>query len=316
LELDRAIGELLVETVTPLTLEVALAVQQELEQRAEEADRLRRSQIERARYEAELARRRFMRVDPDNRLVADSLESEWNEKLRLHAEAQKEYERQRQADTTLTEQQRAEIMALATDFPRLWHDPKTPQRERKRMARLLIEDVTLDQTSELTARVRFKGGATKELTLPVPLSVCLRYKTSPKVIALIDELLDHYNYRQVAAILNERGFRSGKDMPFNSRSVAVVLRTYGLKSRYDRLRERGLLTMEEIIALLGTCSQTVKQWHHHGLLRGIPYNDTNQCLYEHPGPNPPFKNKGLRLENPRRSPGNVETSAHEVQYET
>jgi hypothetical protein len=94
----------------------SLAVQQELEQRADEADRLRRTQVERARYEAELARRRFMRVDPDNRLVADSLESEWNEKLRLHAQAQQEYERQRQADTT-DEQQRTEIMALATDFP-------------------------------------------------------------------------------------------------------------------------------------------------------------------------------------------------------
>ena len=315
-ELDRAIGDLLVETVTPLTLEVALAVQQELEQRAEEADRLRRTQVERARYEAELARRRFMRVDPDNRLVADSLESEWNEKLRLHDEAQKEYERQQQTDATLSEQQRTEIMTLATDFPRLWRDPKTPQRERKRMARLLIEDVTLEQASEVTARIRFKGGATKELTLPVPLSVGLRYKTSPKVVEQIDELLDHYNYRKVAAILNERGFRSGRDMPFDSRAVALVMKAYGLKTRYDRLRERGLLTMEEIIALLGTCEQTVKEWRHRGLLRGIPYNDTNQCLYEHPGPNPPFKNKGLRLENPRRLLGKVEACAHEVQYET
>jgi Recombinase zinc beta ribbon domain/Recombinase len=215
-QLDRAIGELLVEAVTPLTLEVALAVQQELEQRAEEADRLRRTQVERARYEAELARRRFMRVDPDNRLVADSLESEWNEKLRLHAEAQQEYERQRQADTSLTEQQRAEILALATDFPRLWNDPQTPQRERKRMARLLIEDITLHQTSQLTARVRFKGGATKVLNLPIPLNVCLRYKTSPEVIAQIDALLDHHNYRQVAAIVNLMSVVFGRARAYSS----------------------------------------------------------------------------------------------------
>jgi len=314
-ELDRAIGELLVETVTPLTLEVALAVQQELEQRAEEADRLRRTQIERARYEAELARRRFMRVDPDNRLVADSLESEWNEKLRLQAEAQQEYERQRQADTVLTEQQRAQIMALATDFPRLWHDPKTPQRERKRMARLLLEDITLDQTNELTARVRFKGGATKVLNLPIPIKMCLRYKTSPEVVHHIDDLLDHYNYRRIAEILNERGLRSGKGEPFDSISVGVVRRKYGLKSRYDRLRERGLLTLEEIAALLGTHRETVQQWHRHGLLQGHPYNDTNQCLYEHPGPNPPIKNQGLRLGARQRSPRVVDASAQEVQYE-
>jgi hypothetical protein len=72
----------LVETVSPLALQVALAVQDELEARAQEVDRIRRQQVERARYEAELAQRRYLRVDPDNRLVADSLEAEWNNKLR------------------------------------------------------------------------------------------------------------------------------------------------------------------------------------------------------------------------------------------
>ncbi len=81
-ELDRAIGELLVETMSPLALEVALSVQQELESRFAEVERLRCAEVERARYECELARRRYMRVDPDNRLVADSLEAEWNHKLR------------------------------------------------------------------------------------------------------------------------------------------------------------------------------------------------------------------------------------------
>lgn len=96
-ELDLAIGDLLVETVSPLALEVALAVQEELQARAEEADLLRYQQVERARYEAELAQRRYLRVDPDNRLFADSLEADWNAKLRALGAAEEEYERQRQA---------------------------------------------------------------------------------------------------------------------------------------------------------------------------------------------------------------------------
>ena len=89
--IDRAIGELVVETLAPLTLEVTLAVHQELQARFEEADRLRHKAVERAQYEADLARRRYMRVEPENRLVADSLEAEWNEKLRAVAEAQEHY---------------------------------------------------------------------------------------------------------------------------------------------------------------------------------------------------------------------------------
>jgi len=82
--------------------------------------------------------------DPDNRLVADSLEAQWNQALRALTTAQEHYEKQRQADhAELDEKQRESIMALAQDFPRLWNDPHTPERERKRMARLLIADVTL-----------------------------------------------------------------------------------------------------------------------------------------------------------------------------
>ena len=142
--IDKAIGELLIEAVAPMALEVALAVQQELGARAEEADRLRRQQVERARYEADLAQRRYMRVDPNNRLVADALEADWNQRLRALTEAQEESERQHQSDgLVLDEQQRSEILALATDFPRLWRDANTPDRERKRMVRLMLEDVTL-----------------------------------------------------------------------------------------------------------------------------------------------------------------------------
>ena len=96
--LDDAIGEILIEAVTPFALEVALTVQQELLARAEEADRIRQQHVERARYDADLAQRRFLRVDPENRLVADALEAAWNDRLRALATAQESYERERHAD--------------------------------------------------------------------------------------------------------------------------------------------------------------------------------------------------------------------------
>jgi len=165
---DQAIGQLLLDTVTPLALEVALSVQAELEARADEADQLRRSHVERARQRAELARRRYLSVDPDNRLVADTLEADWNDGLRALQAAQDEYDRaSQQAKLELTEQHRARVRALAADFPALWSDAATPQRERKRIARLLIEDVTLAKTDEIQLHIRFRGGQNRSLTVPI-----------------------------------------------------------------------------------------------------------------------------------------------------
>jgi DNA invertase Pin-like site-specific DNA recombinase len=136
---DKAVSNLLIQTMTPLALEVALQVQQELQSRLDEADRLRQQRVQRARYEAELAQRRYMNVDPSNRLVADTLEADWNLKLRSLADAQQECERQHIADrAAVGEQQREAITALSRDFQRVWDDPHTPDREKKRIVRLLL----------------------------------------------------------------------------------------------------------------------------------------------------------------------------------
>jgi len=294
--IDQAISELLVEAVSPVALEVALSVQQELQCRIEEADRLRQKQVERAQYEADVARRRYMRVDPDNRLVADSLEAEWNSKLRTLSETQQECERQHEQDRKLlSEPQRAAILALARDFPALWRDPKTPDRERKRMIRLLLEDVTLLRGDQVKLHVRFKGGATKTLTLPLPLNSWQQRQTSTEVVKEIDQLLDEHTYPQIADILNKRGLRSGEGKLFTSRFIARIQRNYSLVSRYDRLRKGGMLTVKEIAALLGICPQSVTIWNRHGLIRGHAYNDKNDCLYEPPGENPPRKAQGIKL---------------------
>jgi len=288
--IDEAVGRLLVEAVTPMALEATVTVQQELTSRADESDRLRSRQVERARYEADLARRRFMKVDPDNRLVADELEAEWNRKLRALTEAQEEYECQRKNDrTVLDDVQRRRILALATDLPRLWQEPATPDRERKRMVRLLVEDVTLVKGEKITVHVRFRGGATKTLTLPPALSAWQMRQTSPEVVAKIDMLLDHHTEASIAAILNERGYRSGTGKIFRPLTVNHIRSEYNLNSRYDRLRTAGMLDTREIARRLGVCSDSIKRWRRAGLLRAHPYNDKGQHLFEPPREDCPVK---------------------------
>ena len=314
--LDQAVGQLLIDTVTPLALEVTLTVQQEMQARLDEVDRLRKKQVERARYEADLAQRRYLHVDPTNRLVADSLEGDWNNKLRaLHA-AQEQYEEQCKNDRAqISEQQRASIAALAHDFPRLWQNPKTPDRERKRLVRLLLEDVTLLKNREITAHVRFKGGITKTLTVPLPLNVWQQRTTSPDVVREIDRLLDHNTYPQIASLLNDRGLRSGEGKTFTARIIARVRKRYALASRYDRLRKAGMLTADEMAVMLGITPQWVKIWNRHGLLRGHAYNDKNDCLFEHPGDNPPRKAQGVKLSQRRLVNQVIAHSTQEVQCE-
>jgi len=314
--IDETIGELLVETVTPMTLEVALQVQAELEARASEADALRRQRVERARHEADLARRRFMEADPGNRLVVDVLEAEWNGKLRALYDAQEELAQRRTQDhPELSDERRRQILALATDFPRLWNDPKTPQRERKRMVRLLLEDVTLTKGDEIAAGVRFRGGATRSLTLPLAQPAWQLRQTSAKVVAEIDALLDDHTEGQIAGILNERGHRSGEGRPFHAIIVQNIRRGYGLETRYNRLRKAGMLTLAEIAERLGVSTTTVKIWRAHGLLRAHAYNDKNECLYEHPGDDPPAKTQGRKLSKRRRFAEIAPNPTKEVQCE-
>jgi DNA invertase Pin-like site-specific DNA recombinase len=292
--LDTAISQLLIDTLTPLTIEAALTVAAELHQRADAADRLRAAAVERARYHADLARRRYLAVDPANRLVADTLEADWNTALRDLNTAQDAYNTAKHtAADTLTDTQQARIRQLATDFPTIWNDPATPHRERKRLARLLITDVTVTRTrTTLTCHIRFRGGQHRTLTLPTARNAWQLRKTPPHIVETIDQLLDHHTHTEIADILNTRGLRSGEGRPFHRLMVRNIRDDYGLRSRYHRLRDTGLLTLHETADRLGVSTSTVKQWRDAGLVSGQCYNDKGEMLYHPPGPNPPTKHPG------------------------
>jgi DNA invertase Pin-like site-specific DNA recombinase len=299
--LDQQIGEFLISQLTPLAAEAALTVSAELEHRAAEADALRAAHVERARYHADLARRRYLAVDPANRLVASTLEADWNTALRAFNDTQAAYDKARQQHPgQLTEEQKARIRQLVTDLPAIWDDPATPARERKRIARLLLTDVTVTRTRDtITAHIRLPAGQTRTLTLPIPPTAAQLRKTPAAAVTAIDELLDHHTHAQIAGILNDRGLTSGEGRPFHRLIIRNIRDEYGLRSREQRLRDAGMLTLAEMARRLGMPAKTVKIWYHAGLITGHPYNDKGQCLYPPPGPNPPTRQQGRKLSEPR-----------------
>jgi DNA invertase Pin-like site-specific DNA recombinase len=294
---DAAIGQLLLEALTPLSLEVALTVQAEIEARAAEADAMRRGHVERARYRADLARRRYLAVDPGNRLVAGSLEADWNGALRALQAAQDDYDSAAAGAAALSEDDKARIRALAADFPALWSDPATLQRERKRMARLLINDVTITKTDRIHLDVRFRGGQTTSLDIPIPPPSWQLRQTRPEVLAALGRLLEDHTDAQAAAALNAAGHRSGEGKPFTGRIVLELRRSHHLPSHADRLRARGLLTLTETADRLGVHTSTIKAWRRAGLLTAHQANDKNIPLFDPPDPADPrlAKRQGSKL---------------------
>jgi DNA invertase Pin-like site-specific DNA recombinase len=294
---DAAIGQLLLQALTPLTLEVALTVQAEIEARAAEADAMRASHVERARHRADLARRRYLAVDPGNRLVATTLEADWNAALRALQAAQDDYDHAAAAAAALTEDDKARIRALAGDFPALWTNPATPPRERKRMARLLIDDVTMTKTDRIHLHVRFRGGQTTSLDIPIPPPAWQLRQTRPDTLALLDRLLEDHTDAQTAAALNAAGHRSGEGKLFTGRIVLELRRSHQLPSHADRLRARGLLTLTETADRLDVHISTIKAWRRAGLLTAHQANDKNIPLFDPPDPADPrlAKRQGSKL---------------------
>ncbi len=131
----------------------------------------------------------------------------------------------------------------------------------------------------------------------------------------IDRLMDDRTDKEIVGILNARGTLSGENKTFSRRIIARLRRVYQLKSRFDRLREKGLLTIEEISERLAVPRQRIGIWRRHGLLKAYPANDKDAWLYENPGPDPPRRAQGIKLETRRRFDNNDAHGLVEVQYE-
>jgi DNA invertase Pin-like site-specific DNA recombinase/DNA-binding transcriptional MerR regulator len=289
-DLDAAVAALVLDTLTPLALDITLTVTDQIAAQAADADRIRAAHVQRAHHDADLARRRYLAVDPTNRLVADTLEADWNTKLRELTTAQDDYTTAKaRADHDLDQAQRERIHTLATDFPALWNDPATPTRERKRLIRLLVTDVTLLKTHDsLTASIRFPGGQHHTLHLPRPRTAWELHTTPETTLVLIDELLTTHTFDEAVTLLNARGLSSGWGRPFTVTTITALCRAHSIPSHADRLRATGMLTTAEIAAQLDATVVTIRTWHRLGLITGQRIDGRGACLY-HPGQHRPSR---------------------------
>ncbi|MGC7097662.1 recombinase family protein [Amycolatopsis lurida] len=283
--MDAVVSELLLKAVTPEQITAALAVADEVTERHVRSHRAAELAVERARYEADRAERAFSQVEPENRLVARSLESRWEVKLAAAAEAEVALETARAAKPPLPG--RSTLEALAADLPRLWDDPDTSPRDRKRLLRTLVADVTLlptDDPREARIGVRWHTGATDEVTV--------HRKGPGRTPATALEIIRQHGAtrtsEQLAAQLNAAGLTTGKGRPWDIAAVARVRDTYGIPAPRTAAVREGEVSIAQAAAQLGVAPKAVGNWIRKGQLparRGaagrwcIPWDDTTQELY-------------------------------------
>ena len=263
---DAEISRFVIDALNRKNIDLALAVQEQVAMEFAEADAQRARRIEAIRYEADLARRRFFEVDPANRLVAASLEADWNERLRELEEACREREARGAArDTELSERHAERIRELAWDFEQVWNAAQTGNADRKRLLGLLIEDATLTRDgSEVTIGLRMRGGRSLTLeTLQLPRPMAEIRKTPAETVSAVDRLLETHGDEGTARELNAMGRRNWKGQLYTAAHVGRIRRAYGLPNYLERatkrLRDQGFSTAAELAAQLDFNERVVRR---------------------------------------------------------
>lgn len=274
--IDEAVAHTFLQAMEPAQLEIAMAALEQVEARQRQLEQQWQLRIERTQYEADLARRRFMAVDPDNRLVARSLERDWNEKLAAVQQLERELASLPKPITLLTNpEQRQRILALAQDLPRVWHAPTTQQTERKQLLRFLVKDVTLARrTTTIHIGIRWQTEAITELTVVRPLPAGEAVKTPTVILDRIGSLAADHSDRQIADCLNQEGLLSGRRLPFTQSMVSWLRYAYKIPSTCplgpaacpSGQRGDGRYSARKAAELLNVNVSTIAAWCHAGKL--------------------------------------------------
>ena len=278
--LDSVIAEEVLKALQPAELELALAALQELETRDHAIMRQWQMRLERAEYDAALAERRYQEVDPSNRLVASTLEHRWNDALVQLQDLKKQAgEFQLQEARVATAEQKEKVLALARDLPRVWHAPTTQPKDRKRMLRLLIKDITVEklvaQPKQLFVHIRWQGGASTDRSVPLPPNIADRLRYPANVVERVRDLAHSLTDAQIADQLNQEGVVSALGKLFTVSMIKWI--RYRYKIPVAKLKHPEELTVQQVAERFGVNPNVVYYWIEHGVIQarrltsGSPY---------------------------------------------
>jgi DNA invertase Pin-like site-specific DNA recombinase len=276
--LDKAVSEEVLKALQPVHLELAVAALEELEARDHSLDQQWKMRLDHAEYEAALAERRYQEVDPAQRLVAATLEKRWNTALLQVEEIRRQAaEFQRQHARVATPEQKAKVLELARDLPRLWHAPTTRAKDRKRMLRLLIRDITVEKVTvprQLLVHIRWQGNACTDITVQRPPLYQDRVRYPAAVVDRVRELACHFTDAEIAELFRREGLISAKGKAFTTKIIHAIRYEYRIPPPVLRKPEE--MTVAQVAERFGVSAAVVYYWIEHGHLQARKVNGGSQ----------------------------------------
>jgi DNA invertase Pin-like site-specific DNA recombinase len=276
---DEHVSALMLSALAPSAIEVSLQVAEDLELERQQLHEQWKQRLERAGYETALARRRYEAVDPQNRLVARTLERDWEAALTAEQALRAEHERAlARAPERLTEEEKATVRRLASDIPALWRAPTTTARDRQAIARLMIERVVIlvhGESERADLACHWAGGVVTKHTLIRPVRRFEQLEHFDQMLAQITEMRSQGATAQcIADRLNAEGWRPPKKHTFDAAMIRRLLQRRGLGTKrpiwsgnVPRIDETEM-TLQELADRLGAHRQTVYGWLRRGKLTG------------------------------------------------
>ncbi len=260
--LDNVISKRILEALQPDQIAIALEALEDIEQRDKAIENQWGMKIQRAEYEAQLARRRYEEVDPSNRLVALTLEKRWNDKLINLEQIKQQYCEYRQKEKLdITTQHRKKITALAKDLPCLWEASTTQAKDRKRILRLLIKDITVEKAAEpkkIILHIRWQGGVCEDISIELPRDYSDRLRYPDAIVSRVRELSKNLHDSEIAERLNKEGQMSSTGKPFTDSMVKWI--RYKHKIPASVLKQPDEFTIREISDKFGVTHHIVYYW--------------------------------------------------------
>jgi DNA invertase Pin-like site-specific DNA recombinase len=272
--IDEAVSKRVLDVLKPAQLEVAVEALRQLETKDDGVSRQWQMRIERAEYHAQLAERRYEEVDPSNRLVASTLEKRWNDALvELEQLKTQHAELRQQHALSISPEQRTQVLALAQDFPRLWNAPTTQAKDKKRMLRLLLKDITVERCAErkrLVLHMRWQGGACEDIQISLPPSAADQVRYPDAIVARVRELAGTLVDAQIADTLNREGWRPTKGQAFTVAIVKWIRYKHQIPPPVLKRPEE--LSVHEVAQQFGVSSHIIYYWIERGVIHGRRLN--------------------------------------------